>query len=676
MKTGEIHDTSLHKFKLQENVLSLKSEFGTGVRLRRTKAGPTAPFPIYVTISIETPEKYSQYDLDALTFQVEISEVEGASFAYDISVLNDHLPSILKQKISEYLFKYLETECGGSASPDIVQLCHHVRDSCFGTLINLVHEVLEPYESVNQDGSSVRRIAFVDKGIHAQVEQLPTVCRQSPREEGQGQDLLQRLEKDVAYLSKKAIKGSFVSSQEKDTYDSIHKREEEKRIAKFFSQHGIGRDVSSSSLQSIQKVSLAFCPTSKDWKDIIPCYVEETSLNLTFFIGKNYPSKSSILCRLRFADEAMMEPSYTDLLTIFEKVCVVQAYESVEGNNIRLKDIFQYCSNYADQSLEQALHLWRECKQQREEKETSTISHSAPKYMCTLENLQMDGIDAMSPNSMAIEVLCSRCQSRFIMELASFAAKWNDVDQECGHCHARISISAHARIIHESCNTIALFCCQGCTPLDILPTCALESQCQHCSRVGLVSSFYQGRWNDKTCRFCHTRNAFHFERISFQKVVPAPQKQQGGRMGKASHERGLCKPDAHLTHGQPLPDTGTCSHYRHSHRWLRFPCCGKRFPCDLCHEEATDGHEMKWATRMVCGFCSLEQSLGNRCISCQKRLTTSSSRPEGKNTRFWEGGTGQRNKRFLSVKDPHKYRNSKAKTVSKKAFASRKNVKT
>eukprot|EP00889_Picochlorum_renovo_P000291 jgi/Picre1/27321/NNA_000290.t1 len=35
----------------------------------------------------------------------------------------------------------------------------------------------------------------------------------------------------------------------------------------------------------------------------------------------------------------------------------------------------------------------------------------------------------------------------------------------------------------------------------------------------------------------------------------------------------------------------------------------------------------------------------------------------GKNTRFWEGGTGQRNKRFLSVKDPHKYRNSKAKTV-------------
>ena len=43
-------------------------------------------------------------------------------------------------------------------------------------------------------------------------------------------------------------------------------------------------------------------------------------------------------------------------------------------------------------------------------------------------------------------------------------------------------------------------------------------------------------------------------------------------------------------------------------RWLRFPCCGMRFPCDLCHEEGTDGHEMVWATRMLCGFCSTEQA--------------------------------------------------------------------
>ncbi len=32
------------------------------------------------------------------------------------------------------------------------------------------------------------------------------------------------------------------------------------------------------------------------------------------------------------------------------------------------------------------------------------------------------------------------------------------------------------------------------------------------------------------------------------------------------------------------------------YRWLRFPCCGKAFPCDACHELQTD-HEAK-----VCPF--------------------------------------------------------------------------
>ena len=40
---------------------------------------------------------------------------------------------------------------------------------------------------------------------------------------------------------------------------------------------------------------------------------------------------------------------------------------------------------------------------------------------------------------------------------------------------------------------------------------------------------------------------------------------------------------------------------------MRFPCCGKCYPCDKCHEEAEDGHEMEQATRMICGFCSKEQ---------------------------------------------------------------------
>lgn len=120
--------------------------------------------------------------------------------------------------------------------------------------------------------------------------------------------------------------------------------------------------------------------------------------------------------------------------------------------------------------------------------------------------------------------------------------------------------------------------------------------------------------------------------------------------------------------GEPLPHTGACRHYRHSHRWLRFPCCGYRYPCDLCHEELSDGHEMAWAKRMVCGFCSLEQSLAGKCTGCGKKVAATAARPEGRNTRHWEGGRGCRDKSALDSRDRHKYKNSKAKTVSRRAY--------
>lgn len=83
--------------------------------------------------------------------------------------------------------------------------------------------------------------------------------------------------------------------------------------------------------------------------------------------------------------------------------------------------------------------------------------------------------------------------------------------------------------------------------------------------------------------------------------------------------------------GKPLPEKGTCRHYKQSHRWLRyrrlrvvtrthrgemmevdiyvlvrFPCCGRAYPCDVCHDEDQD-HPMELATRMICGYCAKEQ---------------------------------------------------------------------
>ena len=64
--------------------------------------------------------------------------------------------------------------------------------------------------------------------------------------------------------------------------------------------------------------------------------------------------------------------------------------------------------------------------------------------------------------------------------------------------------------------------------------------------------------------------------------------------------------DPSIREGYPLPEFGTCKHYKHSYRWLRFPCCGKAYPCDVCHDKKED-HEMTFANRMICGHCCKEQ---------------------------------------------------------------------
>ena len=40
---------------------------------------------------------------------------------------------------------------------------------------------------------------------------------------------------------------------------------------------------------------------------------------------------------------------------------------------------------------------------------------------------------------------------------------------------------------------------------------------------------------------------------------------------------------------------------------FRFPCCGKCYPCDVCHDDNEGDHQMKYANRMICGFCCKEQ---------------------------------------------------------------------
>ena len=119
------------------------------------------------------------------------------------------------------------------------------------------------------------------------------------------------------------------------------------------------------------------------------------------------------------------------------------------------------------------------------------------------------------------------------------------------------------------------------------------------------------RTKERNCSSCHSAMSLAYSAVQFlEKSQQRQQQQQQTIIGSSLTSDARQREDrtqSQLIPGTALPAKGTCKHYPHSYRWLRFPCCGKRFPCDLCHEEESDGHHMKWAYRHVCGFCSTEQ---------------------------------------------------------------------
>jgi len=297
-----------------------------------------------------------------------------------------------------------------------------------------------------------------------------------------------------------------------------------------------------------------------------------------------------------------------------------------------------------------------------------------------LSDLNLVDIDTLDILKIGIQVVCHRCQAASEAVFAQLGAGGDGGGKnrkqlawqgECNTCHQHLEVTVAPRIVHDCSNVLAVLRPDGCVPQDMLPS-MLAAQCSSCSNMAAFRSVQIGQWNERNCGHCHRRMAFLAPAVEFKAVQRGGSGRGRGTTGADGNDSGFkygkSKSDCDIviTPGQPLPDNGTCRHYRHSRRWLRFPCCGRRFPCDLCHEEATDGHEMKWAGRMVCGYCSVEQSLGEKCTACGKTLATSATRPSGRRSAFWEGGEGQRDKSRLSKRDPHKFKGSKHKTRSKK----------
>jgi uncharacterized CHY-type Zn-finger protein len=239
----------------------------------------------------------------------------------------------------------------------------------------------------------------------------------------------------------------------------------------------------------------------------------------------------------------------------------------------------------------------------------------------------------------------------------------------CTKCKNDIYIVFKADYIHiNNTNAGSIFYVNS-EVIDILET-SYEISCSNCTADHLQKVKRVG--GSGQCSFCKKVNLFGYgtqELISSygstkfldDLVISYFQKYTINEEAIEDNFNYIKKYDKIGLVGNPLPEKGTCKHFKESFRWFRFSCCLKRYACPQCHDEVSD-HASETAKLVLCGFCSFEQnSLNTVCSKCGNSFTKDFN---GKG--FWEGGKGCRDQQNMNSKDKHKF-TGVAKTISNKA---------
>ncbi|KAI0888012.1 uncharacterized protein GGS22DRAFT_185395 [Annulohypoxylon maeteangense] len=254
-------------------------------------------------------------------------------------------------------------------------------------------------------------------------------------------------------------------------------------------------------------------------------------------------------------------------------------------------------------------------------------------------NVELYRVDLLEIADLCLQVKCLRCK---MTNAASHLKPHVEQRGSCTKCKASLAYRFRPELVHQNSARAGFIDVAGCTVSDMLPS-TLTPTCGHCSQPSHPLLAVQGEQIINICRNCHSRFHFTLPAIKFLAITPGTEPPPPDPHRRRVEHLGL-----HL--GEPLPQRGTCPHYRRSYRWFRFACCGKVHACDRCHDE-TEDHVYERAEKMVCGWCSREQRFAvEACGFCGRAVV-------GKRGRgFWEGGKGTRDKGVMSRKDKRKFR--------------------
>lgn len=266
---------------------------------------------------------------------------------------------------------------------------------------------------------------------------------------------------------------------------------------------------------------------------------------------------------------------------------------------------------------------------------------------------------------MTIGVTCTRCSHSQQITLSGLYKDDNHTKYRCQKCAVIAEVTLNPCFLHERSLTLGYLDVSTCTINDVTRF-SLRATCMDCQDAYILHDLARGVRGEASCPECMHKLAFQAKSLAIEDVDGAPLASQSKKAtsGKAKSKA----PQQRITEGQPLPNQGACEHFKKSLRWLRFTCCGRAFPCPICHEksdcEAADMGVI--AARMICGKCSAEQNFANSpCRACGFAMG------KGRAAQFWEGGGGARSSTALSKKDSRKNqgvsRSGAKKTASKKS---------
>ncbi|KAG6214976.1 hypothetical protein E4U50_008074 [Claviceps purpurea] len=261
--------------------------------------------------------------------------------------------------------------------------------------------------------------------------------------------------------------------------------------------------------------------------------------------------------------------------------------------------------------------------------------------MLSFPSLELYGIEVLQVSLLSLSVKCERCKTT--NDLTGLKPRIEKTVR-CTKCAVPLTAQFHQTLLHEHSSRAGFIHLSGCKVADMLPSTFVPT-CAGCSTPGPSLVSVRGESTSNVCRECHAHFTFKIPEVKILFISP-------GSLAPRSSEAGLRRKmeKLGLHAGEPLPGRGTCGHYRKSYRWFRFSCCQRVHACDKCHDEKED-HVNEWANRMVCGWCSREQTFTvEACAFCGRSVIGRKGRG------FWEGGRGTRDQRTMSRKDPRKYK--------------------